>query len=70
MLKVWRTCIRKKKKKKKKEMLPLTDKEINSYEKQEVCHLCKEKFCTNKNEKKKIVAMPKSQRSLPLHMKF
>ena len=34
-------------------MVPLTDKEINSYEKQEVCYLCKEKFCTNKNEKKK-----------------
>ena len=32
-------------------MLPLTDKEIKSYEKQEVSHLCKEKFCTSKNEK-------------------
>ena len=26
---------------KKKEMIPLTNKEIKSYEKQKVCHICK-----------------------------
>ena len=36
----------------KKEMMPLTDKEIKSYEKQKVCHICKKKFCNNKNKKK------------------
>ena len=28
-----------------KEMIPLTNKEIKSYEKQKVCHICDEKFC-------------------------
>ena len=37
---------------KKKEMIPLTNKEIKSYEKQKVCHICKEKFCDDKNKKK------------------
>ena len=32
-------------------MIPLTDKEIESYEKQKVCHICKKEFCHNKNEK-------------------
>ena len=35
-----------------KEMIPLTNNEIKSYEKQKVCHICKEKFCNNKNKKK------------------
>ena len=35
-----------------KEMIPLTNKEIKSYEKQKVFHICKEKFCNNKNKKK------------------
>ena len=35
-----------------KEMIPLTNKEIKSHEKQNVCHICKEKFCNNKNKKK------------------
>ena len=34
------------------EMIPLTNKEIKSYEKQKVCHICKKKFCYNKNKKK------------------
>ena len=38
-----------------KEMIPLTNKEIKSYEKQKVCHICKEKFCNGKNKKKKLV---------------
>ena len=32
--------------------MPLTNKEIKSYEKQKVCHICKEKFCNDKNKKK------------------
>ena len=35
-----------------KEMIPLTNKEIKSYEKQKVCHICKEKFYNDKNKKK------------------
>ena len=35
-----------------KEMIPLTKKEIKSYEKQKGCHICKKKFCYNKNKKK------------------
>ena len=33
-----------------KEMIPLTDGENKSYEKQKVCHICKKEFCTNENE--------------------
>ena len=33
------------------EMIPLTNKEIKSYEKQKVCHICKKKFCHDKNKK-------------------
>ena len=32
--------------------IPLTNKEIKTYEKQKVCHLYKEKFCNDKNKKK------------------
>ena len=32
-------------------MIPLTDKENMSYEKQKVCHICKKEFCINENEK-------------------
>ena len=35
-------------------MIPLTDKDIESYEKQKVCHICKREFCYNKNEKNKL----------------
>ena len=34
-----------------KEMKPLTNKEIKSYEKQEVCYICEKKFCYDKNKK-------------------
>ena len=37
---------------KKKEMIPLTNKEIKSYEKQKVCYICEKKFCDDKNKKK------------------
>ena len=33
-------------------MIPLTNKDIKSYEKQNVCHICKKKFCYDKNKKK------------------
>ena len=33
-------------------MIPLTNKEIKAYEKQKICHICKEKFCDDKNQKK------------------
>ena len=32
-------------------MIPLTDKENKSYEKQKVCHICQKEFGTNKNDK-------------------
>ena len=34
-----------------KEMIPLTDKETNSYEKQKVCYICKKEFSTDENDK-------------------
>ena len=34
-----------------KEMIPLTNKEIKSYEKQKVCYICEKKFCDDKNKK-------------------
>ena len=36
---------------KKKEIIPLTNKEIKSYEKQKVCYICAKKFCHDKNKK-------------------
>ena len=35
----------------KKEMIPLTHDENNFYNEQEVCYICKEKFCVDKNDK-------------------
>ena len=32
-------------------MIPLTGKDIESYEKQKVCYICKKEFCYDKNEK-------------------
>ena len=37
---------------KKKEMIPLTNKEIKSYEKQKVCHIWEKTFCDDKNKKR------------------
>ena len=34
-----------------KEMIPLTDKETETYEKQKVCHICKKKNCFDENDK-------------------
>ena len=39
---------------KEKDMIPLTDEEIEFYEKQNVCHICQKEFCYNKNEKNKF----------------
>ena len=35
----------------KKEMIPLTKKENNFYNEQEICYICKEKFCMDKDNK-------------------
>ena len=35
-------------------MIPLTDNEIESYKKQNVCHIYKKEFFYNKNEKNKF----------------
>ena len=35
---------------KKKRMILLSEEENKSYEKQDVCHICKEKFCLDKND--------------------
>ena len=34
-----------------KEMIPLTDKETKSYEKQKACYICKKEFSTDENDK-------------------
>ena len=36
-----------------KEMISLEENEIKSYENQKTCHICKEKFCYDKNKKSK-----------------
>ena len=38
----------------KKEMVPLTHAESNFYNKQEICYICKEKFCMDKGDKNYI----------------
>ena len=38
----------------KKEMIQLTHEENNFYNEQEVCHICKEKLCMDKNYKNYI----------------
>ena len=35
-------------------MVPLTHKENNFYNKQEICHICKEKFCVDNDDKNYI----------------
>ena len=36
-----------------KKMIPLTDKETKSYEKQKLCYICEKEFCTDENDKSK-----------------
>ena len=38
----------------KKEMIPLTHEENKFYNEQKVCYICKEKFCTDNNDKNHI----------------
>ena len=38
----------------KKEMIPLTDKEKESYENQEICYVCEKDFCTDENNRKEF----------------
>ena len=38
----------------KKEIIPLTQEEINRYNEQEICYICKEKFCLDKDDKNYI----------------
>ena len=33
-------------------MIPLTDEETKSYEKEKVCYICEKEFCTDKNDEK------------------
>ena len=35
---------------KEKEMIPLTDEENKSYEEQQICHICKKKFCLDETD--------------------
>ena len=46
---------------KEKEMTLLKDKEINFYERQKVCHICKEKLCNDKNKKSDYALYQKSE---------
>ena len=52
-----------------KEMIPLTNKEIKSYEKQKVCYICKKKLCHDKNKKADIPFIIRSE-ILSLHWKI
>ena len=54
---------------KKKEMTLLKDKEITLYESQKVCHICKEKFCDDKNKKSEY-ALYHKDRLFPLYRKI
>ena len=38
----------------KKGMVPLTDEEAKSYEKQRVCYICKKEFCMDENDNSKF----------------
>ena len=38
----------------KKKIMPLTDKEKQTYENQKICYKCKQKFCTNENNEKEF----------------
>ena len=48
-----------------KEMIQLIHEENNFYNEQEVCHICKEKFCTDKNNKNYI-----NKRKLKDHYRY
>ena len=46
---------------KEKEIIPPTEKEINLYERQKVCHICKGSFCYDKNKKANMIFIIKSE---------
>ena len=43
----------------KKEMIPLTNEEEGSYEKQKICHICEKGFCADKNNGKEFKSYQK-----------
>ena len=51
-------------------MIPLANEEKESYENQEICHICEKEFCTDENNKKEFKKNAKSQRSLSLYRKI
>ena len=44
-----------------KEIVLLKDKEITLYESQKLCHICKQKFCNDKNKKSEYAPYHKSE---------
>ena len=36
---------------KKREIIPITQEEINSYNEQEICYICEDGFCEDKDDK-------------------
>ena len=38
----------------KKKIIPLTDKEKETYESKENCYICKQEFCMNENNEKEF----------------
>ena len=47
---------------KEKEMILLTHEENKSFEGQEVCHICKEEFCTNENNENEFKVKKKKKK--------
>ena len=37
-----------------KAMIPLTNEEMESYENQEICHICEKELCIDKDNKKEF----------------
>ena len=38
----------------KKEVIPLTNKQKESYQNQEICYICEKEFCKDENNKKQF----------------
>ena len=53
-----------------KSMDPLIDEEKASYENQQLCHICKKKFCTDKSNKKEYKLMMKVRDHCPYTGKY
>ena len=54
----------------KKEMIPLTDKETKSYEKQKVCYICEKELCTGKSNENEFKLHPKVRDHCHYTVKF